>query len=545
MRQLTGLDASFLYLETANAPMHISGLAIYDQSSAPGGKVRFKEIIENTAARISGLPSLTRQLATVPLNLDHPWWISDGNFDPEFHIRHIALPSPGDWRQLCIQISRLHARPLDRGRPLWELYVIEGLDALEGYPPGCFAVFTKMHHAAVDGASGMEITAALHDLSPEAPVQAESHTPEVDETPSNLRLVMRAQLNTIKEPFRFISVARNTVPGFAKAYARLRSGELQRVTAVPRTRFNDSVSPHRVFDAVSFPLSQIKAIKNAIPGATVNDVAITLCGGALRKYLQAKNELPDASLVAMAPVNVRDPSEKGSGGNIVSTMTVEVRSDIEDAAQRLLAVHEGTRVAKELNNAIGAKAMTDYTQFIPSTLTAQAARLASRWGLINQMKPMYNCVITNVPGPQVALYNTGAKMLSNFGTGPILDGVGLFHVISSYCGDFTISVTACRDMMPDPEFYRQCLQDSFDALQQATGQKKPAPGKTAGSRSAARKTARPAARKNGVKAKANVKVKAKVKAKAKAKAKARPKKAVAQAKKTRSKANRGRAAGAR
>lgn len=540
MQQLTGLDASFLYLETANAPMHISGLAIYDQSSAPGGKVRFKDIIENTVTRISGLPSLTRQLATVPMNLDHPWWISDGNFDPEFHIRHIALPSPGDWRQLCIQISRLHARPLDRGRPLWELYVIEGLDNLEGYPPGCFAVFTKMHHAAVDGASGMEITAALHDLSPDAPEQAEPHAIEVDETPGKLQLVLRAQLNTVKEPFRFISVARNTVPGFAKAYARLRSGELQRVTAIPRTRFNDSVSPHRVFDAVSFPLSQIKAIKNAIPGATVNDVAITLCGGALRKYLQAKNELPDSSLVAMAPVNVRDPSEKGSGGNIVSTMTVEVRSDIEDAAQRLRAVHDGTRVAKELNNAIGAKAMTDYTQFIPSTLTAQAARLASRWGLINQMKPMYNCVITNVPGPQVALYNTGAKMLSNFGTGPILDGVGLFHVISSYCGEFTISVTACRDMMPDPEFYRQCLQDSFDALLQATGQKKPAPRKSARSRSAAKKTARPAARKNAVKAKAKVK--------AKVKAKARPKKAVAKAKKTRSKVkatSRGRSAGAR
>jgi WS/DGAT/MGAT family acyltransferase len=165
MQQLTGLDASFLYLETANAPMHISGLAIYDQSSAPGGKVRFKEIIENTITRISGLPSLTRHLATVPLNLDHPWWVSDGNFDPEFHIRHIALPSPGDWRQLCIQISRLHARPLDRGRPLWELYVIEGLDALEGYPPGCFALFTKMHHAAVDGASGMDMTSAPMRLS--------------------------------------------------------------------------------------------------------------------------------------------------------------------------------------------------------------------------------------------------------------------------------------------------------------------------------------------------------------------------------------------
>ena len=312
MQQLTGLDASFLYLETANAPMHISGLAIYDQGTAPGEKVRFKEIIENTAARISGLPSLTRHLATVPLNLDHPWWVSDGNFDPEFHIRHIALPSPGDWRQLCIQISRLHARPLDRSRPLWELYVIEGLDALEGYPPGCFAIFTKMHHAAVDGASGMEITAALHDLTPDAPAQTSAQVAEVDETPSALQLVMKAQMNTIKEPFRFISVARNTVPGFAKAYARLRSGELQRVTQVPRTRFNDSVSPHRVFDAVSFPLTQIKAIKNAIPGSTVNDVAITLCGGLWRclrpRYWMTSQKLQSKGqprLVCTTPVIAR------------------------------------------------------------------------------------------------------------------------------------------------------------------------------------------------------------------------------------------------
>jgi hypothetical protein len=170
----------------------------------------------------------------------------------------------------------------------------------------------------------------------------------------------------------------------------------------------------------------------------------------------------------MAPINVRDPSEKGTAGNVVSAMAVLLRSDIENPAERLAAVHQHAMEAKELANAIGAKSMTDYTQFIPSTLTAQAARLASRWNLLNQIKPMYNCVITNVPGPQVPLYNTGAKMLSNLGTGPVLDSVGLFHVISSYCGEFTISITSCRDLMPDPDFYRQCLQDSFDALLAAT-----------------------------------------------------------------------------
>ena len=322
----------------------------------------------------------------------------------------------------------------------------------------------------------MEITAATHDLAPDVPQAREPYAITVDETPSTLGLLARAQLNTLKQPFRFISLARNTVPGFAKLYSQLRRGELRRVKNIPRTRFNESVSPHRVFDAVSFPLQDIKNIKNAVPGATVNDVAITICGGAVRKYLQSKDELPEESLAAMAPINVRDSAEKGSGGNIVSTMTVAVRSDIDNARERLQAVHEGTSQAKEYANAVGAKTMTDYTQFIPSTLTAQAARLASRWGLLNQMSPLYNCVITNVPGPQVPLYNTGARMIANFGTGPVQDGLGLFHVISSYCGDFTISITSCRDMMPDPEFYRACLNESFTDLKKATV--KPTPKKT-------------------------------------------------------------------
>ena len=512
MKQLTGLDASFLYLETPNSPMHISGLAIYTQETAPGGKVRFKQIIESTAARISRLPSLTRRLVWVPMGLDHPYWIDDGDFDPEFHIRHVALPSPGDWRQLCILVSRIHARPLDRARPLWEMYVIEGLDNVEGYPPGCFAVFTKMHHAAVDGASGMEITAAVHDLEPDAEVEIKPARRTGEREPGAMSLVARSQVNSIRQPLRFISVARNTVPGLAKAMMQMRRGELKRVGKVPRTRFNAVVSPHRVFDAVRFPLSDIKAIKNAVEGATVNDVALTIVGGAMRRYLETHGELPDESLIAMAPVNVRDESERGKGGNIVSTMSVKIRSDVEGARERLVAVNEGTRNAKEMANAIGAKTMTDYSQFIPSTLTAQAARLASRWGLVNQVNPIYNCVITNVPGPQVPLYNTGARMLSNFGTGPVADGVGLFHVIGSYCGEFTISATSCREMMPDPAFYRECLQQSFEDLRDSTigkpeasrrrrkpaARKKPAAKKAAPKRAATKKKAgatdRPAVR---------------------------------------------------
>ena len=188
-----------------------------------------------------------------------------------------------------------------------------------------------------------------------------------------------------------------------------------------------------------------------------------------------------------------DDSEKGSGGNIVSTMTVQVRSDIADPVERLRAVHEGTVESKQLSNAVGAKSMTDYTQFIPSTLTALAARLSSRWGLLNRISPMYNCVITNVPGPQVPLYNTGARMVANYGTGPILDGMALFHAITSYCGDFAISATSCRVIMPDPDFYRQCLLDSFNDLKAGTEKlttKKAKPKKKVTRKAAPRKAVR-------------------------------------------------------
>ena len=437
MKQLSGLDASFLYLETANSPMHIGALAIYDPSTAPGGKVGFKQIMDNTRKRADRVAMLNNVLTEVPLGMDHPYWRTDGAFDPEFHIRHIALPKPGDWRQLCIQVARLHARPLDRSRPLWEFYIIEGLDNIEGFPPGCFALVSKMHHAAIDGASGVEINEVIHDLTPDYEL---SETPDVNKErePSSAELIWKAQINNIKTPLRFLDVARNTVPGFAKTMAGLARGKLSRVTNIPRTRFNANVSPHRVFEAAEFALEDIKKIKDAVDGVTVNDVALSICGGGLRKYLLDKNELPDDSLVAMAPINIRTKDKLGTAGNQVSQMTVRVCSDIEDPLERLKAVHAGTANAKELTHAVGAKSMTDYAQFMPSTLTAGAARLSSRLGLANRVKPAYNCVITNVPGPQIPLYFTGAKLLASYGLGPAIDGMGLFHCIYSYAGRFNV-----------------------------------------------------------------------------------------------------------
>jgi WS/DGAT/MGAT family acyltransferase len=278
------------------------------------------------------------------------------------------------------------------------------------------------------------------------------------------------------------------------------------------------VSPHRVFDAAKFDFQDIRLIKNSVEGTTVNDVALAIVGGALNKYLKAKGELPTDSMAAMAPINIRTKDKLGAGGNQVSQMTVKLCTEIDKPLERLQAVHDGTLDAKELTNAVGAKAMTDYTQFIPATLTASAARLSSSFGLMNQISPAYNCVVTNVPGPQIPLYFTGAKMLTTLGSGPVIDGTGLFHVIGSYCGEFSITATCCRSMMPDPSFYIQCLHESFNDLKEAAIKKNKPATKT--KKVATKAKAKPKAKpKSVVKPKAKPKTKAKAQAKTKAKAK--------------------------
>lgn len=467
MKQLTGTDAAILYAESAS-PLHISTLAVYDPSTAPGGKVRFKEIIENYSQRVQGVPAMTQHIVEVPMQLDNPYWVDDGTFDPEFHIRHIALPKPGDWRQLCILTARLHARPLDMSRPLWETWVIEGLDKVEGLPKGCFALFSKVHHAAIDGVSGMQMTQAVHDLTPDfGGIKDSSATITVDRNPTNMELLIRSSINSAKKPFELIRFARNTVPGVARAIADVRSGKLQRVTEIPHTRFNEPASPYRVFDAVTFSLDDIKQIKNSVAGATVNDAALALVGGALRKYLSAHDELPDTSLAAVVPLSIRSDKDT-TGGNLVSVMTAQLGTDIEDARERLQAVRENTVHGKELNTAIGARTMTDFSDVLPSMLTAPAMRLSASLGLTKRMNPIVNTAVTNVPGPQVPLYNTGAKMVSFLGAGPVADGLGLFHSVSSYSSELSIAFIACREMMPDPALYAQCLTDSFEGLLAST-----------------------------------------------------------------------------
>lgn len=415
------------------------------------------------------------------MSADHPYWVEDNDFDLEFHVRHIALPAPGNWRQLCILVSRLNSRPIDLTRPLWEMYIVEGLDNVKGIPKGSFAVVSKIHHAAIDGVAGAEMITAIHDLEPYPKNVQYVDNWNGERLPGNMELMVRTFLNNVRQPFRFAKVVRQTVKPILEARQALKRNEIETAGTAPKTRFNKNVSPHRVFDGINLNLKDVKAIKSRIDGATINDAILAICGGGLRKYLTDKDELPEESLIAFAPISIRAQQDKsGDAGNQIGGMMVAIRTDIADPLDRLKAVHVSTQNSKALTNAIGASTLSDYSEFMPSTLSGLAARLYSRLGVANRVNPMFNIAISNVPGPQAPLYAYGARMVMNYGLGPINEGMGMIMPIFSYCGQITVSFSACRDMMPDPEFYAQCLQESFDELydQATSGTKKALDKKT-------------------------------------------------------------------
>ena len=466
MQQLSGQDASFVYMETPTTPMHIGSVGIYDPSTAPNGFVRFKDILQFIESRLGGAKSFRERLVRVPFDIDHPYWIQDPDFDIEYHVRHIALPSPGDWRQLCIQVARLHSRPMDLTKPLWEFVIVEGLDNIPGLPKGCFALVAKVHHAAIDGMSGVEMSAAVHDLSPDKSNRFPGEEWKPDTKPGIGDLLISGYFNALRQPQKYLETVARSVPGLARLASELTKGELSIAGArvPPKTRFNAKVSSHRVFDGVPFPLDDVRTIKSAVAGATVNDAILAIIGGGLRIYLDAKDELPEANLTAMAPISVRQENEKAALGNLVSAMVVSLGTHIADPLERLAHIHLDAVNSKGLTNAVGARTLTDYSQLIPSGLAGLGARLYTRLGVANATAPVFNVVATNVPGSRVPLYFAGAKMVKMYGLGPIFDSMGLINTIYSYVDEIAISFTCDRDMMPDPDAYAAALRQSFGEL---------------------------------------------------------------------------------
>ena len=515
MEQLSGQDASFVYMETPNTPMHIGSVAIYDPSTAPGGFVRFKDILRHIEGRLDKARSFRQKLVRVPFDLDHPYWVEDASFDLEYHVRHVALPQPGDWRQLCIQVARLHARGMDMTKPLWEFNIVEGLDNIPGIPKGSFALVSKVHHAAIDGMSGVELSASVHDLEAKAVSEVPPSSWKPEANPKLAEMLMRTWFTSVTQPLKFAKTVANTVPGIARLGKEIAGGgvSLKSAKMAPQSIFGGKVGPHRVWDGVIYPLAEIRAIKEHIDGATVNDVVLTIIGGAMREYLIGRDALPKPSLTAMAPISVRAEGEKESLGNLVSAMTVQLGTHIADPVERLHYIHKEVKNSKAMTNAVGARTLTDYSQFMPAALSGLAARLYTRLGVANMHSPAFNCVATNVPGPRVPLYFAGAKLVRMMGTGPVFDGMGLINTIYSYGPEIAISFTADRAIMPDPAVYAQALQRSFEALRDADWSK-PAPKTEAKSKAPTKPapTAKPAANAKAAPAKKTPSKKAKPKA---------------------------------
>ncbi|NCF18793.1 MAG: wax ester/triacylglycerol synthase family O-acyltransferase [Haliea sp.] len=468
MQQLTEMDSNFLQQETVLTPMHISPVIVYDQSKRKGGKVRFKEILQVFGNNLGKSTIFRRKLAGGAMGLDTPFWVEDPNFDLEFHVRHIALPRPGDWRQFCILLARLQSRGLDMTRPLWEAYVIEGLNNVGGFPPNSFAIMLKVHHAAIDGVSGAEIVTAIHSLSPkvEAPQERDDWKGESD--PSAWQVWSRAYVNNLKRPAKFISNVSQLVPAFIRANKQLSEKSKEGLKAPSlHTRFNGRVDSTRVTDALIMDLADIKRIRKACEGATVNDVMVSIVGGGLRKYLQDKEELPEESLSCGAPINMREESGSDSTGNQVSQMTISLATDIEDPLERLEAVRISANQAKDYASALGTSVLMDVSEMMIPQVLGWGMRAGSYAAANSNMPVPMHVVVSNVPGPQQPLYLAGAKVHLLMGLGPLLHMMGLFHGVLSGVGRITINFVSCRTMMPDPAFYRECLKESFEELKAA------------------------------------------------------------------------------
>jgi len=472
MKQLTGLDATFLHLENPAQFGHVSGLSIFARPEDPSYDpyAAWRAQLEQ---RLHLLPPLRRRLKEVPLGLDHPFWVDDPNFDLDFHVRHTAVPPPGRDGQLANTVARIIARPLDRRRPLWLSYVIEGLSHDR------FAVLTIVHHAAVDGASGVELLTLMLDDAPEgAAVPAPAEPWRGERVPSDLHILARTALGLPRKPARGLLLAARTArdigqatrnPALVAAANQVRGslrGPLGTVLNLgrdrgeerdpppplasmrpPRTPFNDKITPHRRLAIGSASLEAVKAIKTGL-GATVNDVVLAVCAGGLRRWLELHDALPDDPLVALVPVSVRTGSETDRWTNRVSMLSTVLPTDEGDPEARVRRVHEAMASSKELFQALPAERLTDAAEFPPPAVFARAMRLSARLRLGSLLAPG-NLVISNVPGPRKPLYAAGAELLHYYPVSVITEGQGLNITVQSYLDRLDFGLVSCPELVPD------------------------------------------------------------------------------------------------
>ena len=469
MHQLNGIDTTFLNMETPTQQGHVGGVVIVDPSTAPGewGFGTIRQLIED---RIHLLPPFRRRLVTVPLEVDNPYWVEDAHFDLDFHLRHIAVPPPGGRTELAELVARIHERPLDRSRPLWEMYVIEGLEE------GRVATYTKLHHAAIDGVSGAEILTILLDPDPAGrPPDPPAGSWEGQAVPSPMSLLLRSAARTALSPARAMRVGyelARSIPGLNPlkslpalvGLGRDRDEFLSRPTLIaPRSLLNRPITPHRRWVFGEVPLETVKAIKTAA-GTTVNNVVICVSAGAVRSWLLEHGDLPDRSLQALIPISIRTDQEQGEIGNKVSGMIAPIGTHLAHPIERLEFVHHTMEIARDTHQATPATMLQDFAEFAPPAIAARAARLAYRNGRGGRWTP-FNLVISNVPGPHFPLYLAGAQLEGHYPVSAITDGAALNITLHSYLGQLCFGLIADRDLVPDLATILDSIHDEVAQLE--------------------------------------------------------------------------------
>jgi diacylglycerol O-acyltransferase len=443
MQRLSGLDASFLYLETPSQPLHVCSILELDTSTVPGGYT-FDRLRDELAIRIKAMPQFREKLANTPFNLDHPVWVDDNNFDLSRHLHRIGLPPPGGRLELSEICGHIAALPLDRSRPLWEMWVIEGVAGTNAQEDGRRAVMTKVHHACVDGVTGASLLSQLcsteTEASPPEPVDGVGGA-------NQLQIAATGLAKFASRPLHLVNVVPATVSSVVKTLQRAGAGRaMARPFAAPRTTFNASVTARRSIAYAQLDLEDIKKVKNHF-NVKVNDVVMTLVSGVLQQFLLDRAELPASSLVAMVPVSVHGKSDR-PGRNQVSGMFSRLETQISDPAERLKAIAEANSVAKEHSSAISATLLQDWSQFAAPAVFGLAMRAYARTRL-TRSRPVHNLVISNLPGPQMPLYLLGCEVKAMYPLGPVFHGSGLNITVMSLNGKLDVGLIACPDLVPD------------------------------------------------------------------------------------------------
>jgi diacylglycerol O-acyltransferase len=442
MERLSGLDASFLYAESSTVPLHVCSVVELDTSTIRGGYT-FDRFRDDLASRIKALPEFRAKLVDSQLNLDHPVWVEDKDFDLSRHLYRIGLPSPGGRRELAEACAHIASEALDRSKPVWEMWVIESVAGSDAHEDGPVTLMIKVHHAAVDGVTATNLLSQLCSPEPDAP------PPDPVEGPGDATLFEIAAgglVRFLSRPFQVARVLPATVSTIVKTVNRARSGEAMAAPfSAPATLFNAEVTSERIIALAQLEFEDVKRVKNRF-NVKVNDVVLALCAGALRGFLGDRGVLPDKPLVAVVPASVHEQSDR-PGHNQLSGMFCNLQTHIEDAGERLLAIAEASTRAKEHSSAIGPTLAFDWAQVAARAVFDFVLSLLAHTPLTHT--PVHNVIISNIVGPQEKLYALGAEIKAFYPLGPIFHGSGLNITVMSLSGKLNVGIVSCRGLVRD------------------------------------------------------------------------------------------------